>query len=94
VWKDKNLGLPIVRNIFKMLECHERDDTTQKSAGQAKFTSEKGAHQKPGRHAHWAGSPQGFYLMPCCPSPAPRLQILGSQSTWLANWKEDIGRGL
>jgi hypothetical protein len=31
-----------VRNIFKILECHERDDTTQKSIGKAKLTSAEG----------------------------------------------------
>jgi hypothetical protein len=29
----------LVKNIFKVLGCHERDDTTQKSIGKAKFTS-------------------------------------------------------
>jgi hypothetical protein len=31
-----------VRNIFKILGCQERDDTTHKSIGKAKFTSTEG----------------------------------------------------
>jgi hypothetical protein len=33
------LPLPYVRNIFKILGFQERDDTTQRSIGKAKFTS-------------------------------------------------------
>jgi hypothetical protein len=32
----------IVRNEFRILGCHERDDTTQKSIGKAKFTPAEG----------------------------------------------------
>jgi hypothetical protein len=31
-----------VRNTFKILGCHKRDDTTQKSIGKAKFISAEG----------------------------------------------------
>jgi hypothetical protein len=30
------------KNIFTILGCHKRDDTTQKSVGKAKFTSAEG----------------------------------------------------
>jgi hypothetical protein len=36
----------VVRNSFKILGYHERDDTTQKSTGKAKFTLQKGTHQE------------------------------------------------
>jgi hypothetical protein len=32
----------VVRNIFKILGCHERDDTSQKSISKTKFTSAEG----------------------------------------------------
>jgi hypothetical protein len=35
-------GGPIVRNIFKILGCQEREDATQKSIDKAKFTSAGG----------------------------------------------------
>jgi hypothetical protein len=51
-----------VRNIFKILGCHERDNTAQKSLGKAKFTSAEGRIPESGKQAHQAGSPLGFYL--------------------------------
>jgi hypothetical protein len=76
-----------VRNIFKILGCHERYDTTQKSIGQAKLSSAEGAHQKV-----WAGSPQGFYLTPCCSAPAPGLGRFWAHS--LHGWLIRKGPGL
>jgi hypothetical protein len=70
----------VVRNSFKILGYHERDDTTQKSTGKAKFTSEKGAHQKVweactlGRKS--AGVLSGAMLSLSCPWIG---QVLGSQ---------------
>jgi hypothetical protein len=34
--------IPSVRNIFKILGCHKRDNTTHKSLGKAKLTSAEG----------------------------------------------------
>jgi hypothetical protein len=47
--------LSMVRNIFKILGCHEREDTTQKSIGKAKFTSAKGFTPRSlkGMHPRW-----------------------------------------
>jgi hypothetical protein len=53
-----------VRNSFKLLGCHERDDTTQKSVGKTKFTSAEwcASDKESGKQAHLVGSPLGFYL--------------------------------
>jgi hypothetical protein len=38
----RDLRLALVRNILRILGYHERDDTTQKSVGEAKFTFAEG----------------------------------------------------
>jgi hypothetical protein len=51
-----------VRNIFKILGCHKRDDTTQKSTGKTKFTSAEGsttAGSLGGKHT-WREVHRGF----------------------------------
>jgi hypothetical protein len=60
-----------VRNIFKILECHERDDTTPKSIGQAKFTSAEGytpeslESKHTGREFHRAFISNAMLSLPC-----------------------------
>jgi hypothetical protein len=49
-----------VRNIFKILGCHEKE-TTQKSTSKAKITSSEGCATDK-EQAHLTGSPLGFYL--------------------------------
>jgi hypothetical protein len=51
--------------------CHKKDDTTQKSIGEAKFTSGKGLESK---HSRWE-SAGVLSLTQCCPS-------LGSGRFW------------
>jgi hypothetical protein len=52
----------VVRNTFKILGCHERDVTIQKSIGKAIFTVQKGAHQILESKYTGRGIPLGFYL--------------------------------
>jgi hypothetical protein len=80
-----------VRNIFKILGCHRRDDITQKSIGKAKLLLQKGAHQEVWEVCIWGRSPKGFYLMPCCPSPAPGLGRFQAHS--LCGWLIRKGPG-
>jgi hypothetical protein len=47
-----------------MLGCQERDDTTQKSLGKAKFTPAEGCapDKESEKQARGAGSPLGFHV--------------------------------
>jgi hypothetical protein len=86
-------GEDSVRNIFKILGCRERK-TTQLRTQQTRqnLLLQKGVPQKKSKHTqqgvHW-----GFISNAMLPCPWIG-QVLGSQSTWLANWKEEIGRWL
>jgi hypothetical protein len=53
-----------VKNILKILGCHERDNTTPKLIGKATFTSAKGyaPYKESGKEEHWVGSLLWFYL--------------------------------
>jgi hypothetical protein len=44
-----------------------------------------------GRYVHWVGGLQEFYLMPCCPSPAPGLGRFWAYS--LCGWLIGMGPG-
>jgi hypothetical protein len=61
-----------------MLRCHERDDTTQKSVGKAKFTSAEGCTPE----GKSAGVLSEDMLSLSCPWIG---QVWGSQSMQLAN---------
>jgi hypothetical protein len=60
-----------VRNIFKILGCHGRDDASQKSIGKAKLTSAKG-HTSERLGSKYIGQEVlwGFISKQCCPSPS------------------------
>jgi hypothetical protein len=63
--------------------------------GKAKFISAEGCapDKESGKQAHWAGSPLDFISNTMLPLPWIG-QVLSSQATWLANWKENrSGRG-
>jgi hypothetical protein len=70
-----------VRNIFKLLGCHERDDTIQKSTGKSTFTFAEGCIQivsTPSRKSTWV-----LPLMQCCPSPELARFWVYSLCEWL-----------
>jgi hypothetical protein len=60
-----------VRNIFKILGCHERNDTTQKSIGKAKFTSTEGCipeslgSKHTGQQVCWGFISNAMLSLPC-----------------------------
>jgi hypothetical protein len=56
--------IPSVRNIFKILGCHKRDNTTHKSLGKAKLTSAEGCalDKESEKQAHGVGSLLGLHV--------------------------------
>jgi hypothetical protein len=87
LWTTEEEHITAIRNIVKIFGYHERDNTTQKSIGKAKFTSaEECAPNKV-----WEASTLGekstlvLSLIPL----AWIWQVLGLQSMQLANWKGD-----
>jgi hypothetical protein len=85
--------LGIVRNIFKILACHERE-MTQLRSQQARLNLllQKGAQQTKSKHTRQEVC---LSFTSNAMLPLPWIgQVLDLQSMWLTNWKGDIWRGL
>jgi hypothetical protein len=78
--------VPTVRNIFKILECHKRDDTTQKSTSKAKFTFAEGCTLGSLGGMHTGRKSTRVLSDTKLSLSFPWIgQVWGSQSTQLAN---------